>query len=239
MSHKPVKLLVSVRDRAEATDALLGGADWVDCKEPESGPLGAVLTHDAKLIAAAVAGDRPLSAAMGELLDWPNSPAQELLAVTGIQVVKLGLARCRELSGWQAQWRQVFEVARAARKELAAVIYADWQVAGAPTPEHIIDCASEAGCQYLLVDTFVKQSSTSLDIFSAEVLDRLLQFVHQAGMTTVLAGNLQAEDFAQVAKLPVDVIAVRSAACRDHRCAAIDKNLVHDLHARLNAINAQ
>ena len=34
------KLLVSVRDAAEAIDALAGGADLIDVKEPLAGSLG-------------------------------------------------------------------------------------------------------------------------------------------------------------------------------------------------------
>ena len=65
-------LLVSVRDRAEAELAVLGGADWIDLKEPCAGPLGAVGQATAWRVAEAIPATIPLSAACGELCDWPR-----------------------------------------------------------------------------------------------------------------------------------------------------------------------
>ena len=81
------RLLVSVRSAEEAEAALIGGADWIDLKEPSAGPLAAVGVEVAKQVVDCVAGRRPISAALGELIEWLDSPAQQLLEVEGISVV--------------------------------------------------------------------------------------------------------------------------------------------------------
>ena len=50
------KLLVSVRDAAEARLAVEAGVDLIDVKEPSAGPLGAAAAETLAEIAAAVAG---------------------------------------------------------------------------------------------------------------------------------------------------------------------------------------
>ena len=50
---------------AEAAAALAGGADIIDAKNPLAGALGAVSETTLREIAAAVAGWRPVTAALG------------------------------------------------------------------------------------------------------------------------------------------------------------------------------
>src|SRR5207248_4650901 len=85
----PPKLLVSVRNRAEAEAALAGGADLIDVKEPKRGALGAADARTLAAVVAAVAGRRPVSAALGELREtfWKGPPA-----LPGLAYVKWGLA---------------------------------------------------------------------------------------------------------------------------------------------------
>src|SRR5262249_27258839 len=64
-----MRLLVSVASAAEALAALGGGADVVDAKDPHAGALGAVSAEVLHGIRAAIAGARPLSAALGDAID--------------------------------------------------------------------------------------------------------------------------------------------------------------------------
>src|SRR2546426_12839001 len=61
-----MQLLISVAGPAEARAALLGGADVIDAKDPRRGALGPVSLQRLAAIRAAVAGARPLSAAVGD-----------------------------------------------------------------------------------------------------------------------------------------------------------------------------
>src|SRR5579885_2345804 len=65
--RRPVRLLVSVADAREARAALAGGADVIDAKDPRRGALGPVAPDVLAAICGAVAGRRPVSAALGDL----------------------------------------------------------------------------------------------------------------------------------------------------------------------------
>ena len=82
------RLLVSVRDVPEAEAALAGAADLIDVKDPAAGPLGRAPDATRAAIIAAVAGRRPVSAALGEWAD-ERGPLPDL---TGLHWVKWGLA---------------------------------------------------------------------------------------------------------------------------------------------------
>ena len=58
------QLLVSVESAEEALTALQGGADLIDAKDPNAGPLGPVSLGTLESIRAAIAGQRPLTAAL-------------------------------------------------------------------------------------------------------------------------------------------------------------------------------
>ncbi len=217
LPQSPLKLLVSVRNAEEVLTALAGGADWIDLKEPNAGPLAAVEACVARKAVQALAGRRTMSAALGELGDWQTSAASEILTIEGIGVVKLGLAGCARLDAWQQRWQAVAEEAAKQKKQLVAVIYADWQRAESPAPDEIIALAKLAGSQYLLIDTYDKSAGTVFDHLSSSALDSILRKAKQVGMTTVLAGSLSLDSIDQVPVEVVDIVAVRGAVCRGDR----------------------
>lgn len=215
-----MQLLVSVRDAAEAQAALDGGADWIDLKEPTRGPLGAVDADVAHEVVALAHSRAAISAACGELLDWPQSPARRLLAVDGIAQLKLGLAGCRE-HAWRDAWLAAQREATDAGKGIVAVIYADAEPAQAPSPAEIAEFASAHGAKWLLVDTFDKGQGTLADFLNSEELLALFAAAKAQGMTTAAAGRLTAEAIAVLPREVVDVAAVRSAACGGQRHATV------------------
>lgn len=225
MSHAVPKLLVSVRDASEAVNAVAGGADWIDLKEPLAGPLGAVSSGVAREVVAKVGGCRPLSAALGELVDWQHSSARALLEIPEIEVVKLGLAKCAD-SDWQNQWLKVSTEARSVGKKLAAVIYADWHEAGAPCPEEVVHTARRAGSRYLLIDTWNKSGLSTPQILGVKKLFKLLLSGRNAGFMTVLAGKIGRPEISSVSSLPVDIVAVRGAVCNAGREGHLESQLV-------------
>jgi uncharacterized protein (UPF0264 family) len=238
MSPAVPKLLVSVRDASEATDAIAGGADWIDLKEPLAGPLGGVSIKVAREIATKVSRRCPLSAALGELIDWKHSPTRELLEVPEIEVVKLGLAKCAGFD-WQNEWHEVSADARSVEKKLAAVIYADWREAGAPSPDEVIECASSVGSQYLLIDTWNKSGSSTLKILGVQNLNNILLRAQRSGFITVLAGKISPTDISLFTSLPVDIVAVRSAVCSAGREGRLESQLVKQIHDNLRFSSSQ
>ena len=227
------KLLVSVRDADEVLAALAGGADWIDLKEPNAGPLAAVEVEVARKAVEVLARRRTMSAALGELCDWETSASRELLSVAEIGVVKLGLAGCGRLGDWQERWQAIFLEAAQHEKKMVAVVYADWQEAEAPVPGEILKLARRAGCQYLLVDTFDKSSGSVFDHLSRSDLKNLFGEAQQAGMTTVLAGSVTRKLVGQISFEEVDIIAVRGAVCQGNRTSGVDAGLIETFRQSL------
>src|SRR5947199_264751 len=99
-------LLISVAGPAEARAALRGGADVIDAKDPRRGALGPVPLHRLAAIRAAVAGARPLSAALGDAASEQGlAGAVAAVVAIGVAFVKIGFAgvpseaRARRLAG--------------------------------------------------------------------------------------------------------------------------------------------
>ena len=229
------QLLVSVRSVAEAEAALRGGADWIDLKEPTNGPLGAVDASVAHEIVARLGGRAKVSAAAGELLDWPTSSARELLQVEGISQLKLGLSACRDRE-WRDAWLTAQREIAAAGKDLVAVIYADDVAAHSPAPADVAALAIDAQCRWLLIDTFDKRSGTLLECLAAAELSAMFQRVRQHGVTTAAAGRLTAAAIAELPLEAVDVVAVRSAACGGDRAGTVCASHVAALRQLLQAV---
>ena len=221
------QLLVSVRNCEEALAAVEGGADWIDLKEPRSGPLGAVEAANARMVVQAVSGQCPVSAAMGELVDWPNPRAIELLQIEAIEVVKLGLAECRQTTGWQNSWKAAARYVREAGKQLAAVGYADWQKANAPVPREFLTLARECGSAFFLLDTYDKTAGSVMDLIRFDELSNLLHEAQNSGFTTVVAGKLTEELLKELPLNWIDVVGVRSAVCGGLRTEPVNRDLVN------------
>lgn len=220
MSPRP-RLLVSVRSVDETEAALEGGADWIDLKEPLAGPLGAVEAKVARQVVHRVAGSRPISAALGELIDWPDSPARSLLDIEGIAVVKLGLAGCRDLENWKSLWQAAEKMARDSGKTLVAVAYADSRQARSPKPQEVIACVQATQGRYLLIDTFEKHTGSVLEHLSSGELQEILDLAKSASLQSVVAGSLAPGTLAQLPSEGIDLVAVRGAVCDGERTETI------------------
>lgn len=217
-------LLVSVRDRLEAADVLRAGVDLVDVKEPLAGPLGAASPRVWREVVDCVAGEVPVSLALGELLD--EGLEERLAAVpAGTSYLKLGLAGCQDNDSWRSLWKDALAQLPAGPRPVA-VIYADFPLARSPEPAEVLEAAQELGCPAVLVDTFDKRAGNLLAHWS---YDRICQHVEQAqqrGIKVVLAGSLDERAVGLLAMPTVDLLAVRGAACAGERDGRLDPGKV-------------
>jgi (5-formylfuran-3-yl)methyl phosphate synthase len=225
-------LLVSVRDAAEALDALAGGADWIDLKEPRRGALGAVDAATARSVVQAVANRVPVSAAIGELIDWPAGAAQELLNEPGISHLKLGLAGCGPME-WHQPWLAAQRQIAAAGKHLVAVIYADADAAGAPCADDILATAIAAQSPWVLWDTFDKAGPSLEAHVTPAALAAQLAKARAGNRRTVVAGRLDAGALDCLPLELIDVVAVRGVVCRGGREKAVCRDRVAAFRAAL------
>jgi uncharacterized protein (UPF0264 family) len=182
----------------------------------------------ARDIVVHVNGRAPISAAAGELCDWPQSAARELLGVKGISHIKLGLAG---LAGedWRGTWRAAGQDIHAKGKQLVAVVYADAEAARAPGPDDVLSAAIGGNHSWVLWDTFDKSAGPLVAHLLTADLTHQLATARAAGLQTVVAGRLDAATVAQLPLELIDMLAVRGAACRGSRDSAVCRERVAHL----------
>jgi (5-formylfuran-3-yl)methyl phosphate synthase len=216
-------LLVSVRTPAEARAAVAGGADIIDVKEPSRGSLGAADPSVWQAVRASVPPDTPVSLALGELNEWLGPEPREIpeSAWFGMEFCKLGLAGAP--AGWVERWAQVRRDLRnrsASFPHWVAVVYLDWQAAGAPHPDAILRAAlAISECRVVLFDTWSKSAGMGLDRSWKPRVER----VQNSGRLVALAGSLDYDLIERLTAWRPAIFGVRSAACQGgDRLAAID-----------------
>lgn len=235
------RLLVSVRSAAEAEAALEGGAEVIDVKDPARGPLGRADLGVLREVIAAVAGRAPVSAALGELIEWGGRDPAEYPLPEGTAFVKVGLSACdrRDWKPLLADLRARVEAHASAPLQLPkwiAVAYADQAWARSPAPLEVLRFAEANGFAGLLLDTWEKNENRLTDWIIREELERLVAQTQWAGMTVALAGSLREEEIRAMADLGPDLFAVRGAVCRggerdgevSARAVRRLKSLLHD-----------
>lgn len=234
-----VKLLVSVRNAAEAREAIAGGANWIDVKEPAAGSLGRPKPDILQGVVECVAGRLPVSTALGELREQPGGGRRNQIAWPGIAWAKVGLSGCGAMSDWPVRLRS-FRDRLPLATSLVAVVYADSALAEAPSADEVLQVACDLGLRALLVDTYDKSAGGLFNWFSPTELGDLFAAAHQAGMLAVAAGSLRQPQLRLAIDAGADVIAVRGAAClNQHREARICRHHVMQLQTAIRRANVE
>jgi len=217
------RLLVSVRNAAEARAATWGGAHVIDIKDPNQGPLGAAIESWPEVILACDKRSET-SAALGELHQWraeqlPNIPSQ-------IGWIKIGLAG-QNGQDWQAEWA---EIRCRLPEHVASVVvaYADWQCCDGPPLEDVVTFAVEHA-EGLLIDTYEKNGACLWDFLSTHQAARIRQTCHSHQIPLALAGSLDLPAAIEAARCGCDWVAVRGAACEGGRQGTVTADRVRAL----------
>lgn len=231
-------LLVSVRSIDEARDAIAGGCDLLDLKEPSRGSLGQVslrTMHDVCSLVERLPHAPPMSVAVGELHEWMAT--KQALRVPGtVSYVKLGLSNAA--AAWRSEWSEVRRRVTASTGVMnwVSVHYAD-RFAGSPPLDDVLTEAIAVGCRGLLIDTFAKGNGRLLDCMTPVQLTEARQRAASAGLLFAIAGSLQLLDLSQLVEVAPDIIAVRSAVCRDGvRTAAVSAEAVQEFRREMSSV---
>jgi uncharacterized protein (UPF0264 family) len=237
----PIKLLVSPTSAAEAVQAIAGGADIIDCKNPDEGSLGAAMpgTIIATREAITASGKRCvlLSATLGDLADKPGTAA---LAATGLvslgaDYIKAGVhgprtpERAAKLLDAIVKAVTLIHACTNKNVQIVAAGYADHARAAASIPPmDLVKVAASTGCNVVMVDTAIKDGKGLLDFMSRDEVIRFCDAAKQSGMQVALAGNLREKDISFLKTTGVDIIGVRSMVVRggDRVTGTIDATLV-------------
>jgi uncharacterized protein (UPF0264 family) len=229
-----MRLLVSVTCAAEASAALAGGADLIDAKDPQAGALGAVSAEVLREIYAAVAGQRPVTAALGDASDEAAiERAARTFVAAGAALVKVGFAGIASAGRVATLTTAAVRGARAVSEGngVVAVAYADADRAASLAPADLVKIAARAGAQGLLLDTADKVGPGLRGLIAPGEIAAWVAEAHDAGLFVALAGKLTADDLPFVRNAGADIAGVRGAACDGGRTGRVAADRVLLLRA--------
>ncbi len=239
-----IKLLVSPSNVAEARQAIEGGADIIDCKNPEEGSLGAgfpwVISAIKEAIAASGKRGILLSATLGDLPDKPGTAALAAtgLATLGADYIKAGVHGPRTTDRAISLLEAIVKATRLVNPgaRVVAAGYADHARAGVSIPPmELVKAAKATGCHVVMVDTAIKDGKGLLDFMTPEEIIGFCRAGKEAHMEVALAGNLKEKDIPFLKTTGADLIGVRSMVVRggDRVTGTVDAALVARLKQQL------
>jgi len=217
------KMLVSVRNVAEALTAAAGGADFIDLKEPRAGALGGL---PVPVIAEIVAGlrergvVRSTSATIGDLPATDLAPILarvHAVAACGVDYVKVGIDRSPAA-------RALLDALAGCGHAVVPVFIAD---RGLDFEQ--VEHACRLGFPALMVDTADKHAGSLFDMLDASELRRFVEIARHAGIPAGLAGALRRGDLPALRSLAPDFAGFRSAVCAGDRGSELDPRRLSDL----------
>ena len=154
-----MRLLVSVKNRAEALEAVEGGGHIIDVKNPEEGALGANFPWVIRQVRKVVPKGIDVSATIGDLPNLPGASSLAALGATvcGADYVKASLYGVKTTS--EAAYL-IGEVCRAAKEQnkatkVIAAGYADYEKIECLSPLEVPEVAHKAGANGAMIGNYL------------------------------------------------------------------------------------
>ncbi len=212
-----MKLLISPANVKEAAEAIAGGADIVDVKNPQEGALGANFPWVIRQIKELAPKTVEVSCALGDVPNLPGSVSLAALgaATLGVDYVKVGLYGFKTAKEAVYLLENVNRAAKACNPKIkvAAAGYADAERIGSLNPMEIPEIASKAHVDVAMIDTAIKDGKNLFSYLSEAQLKKFVDCSHGFGLEVALAGSLRKEDLPVVYHLGADIAGLRGAAC--------------------------
>ncbi len=230
-----MKLLISPTDEKEASEAIAGGADIIDVKNPREGTLGANFPWVIKQIKRITPPNVELSCTLGDASNHPGAMALAALgaATTGVDYIKTGLQGVRNKKDAVDLMTNISRAVREYDRRIRVVVvgYADAERADSVNPLEIPGIAQEAKLDVAMIDTAVKDRKSIFEFLANDQLSDFVARSHRFGLAAAIAGSLRREDLRTVSELGTDIVGLRAAACtgRDRVNGRIRKEIVHEL----------
>lgn len=230
-----MKLLISPKNEKEAMEAVAGGADIIDVKNPNEGPLGASFPWIIQRIRQATPANIEVSCTIGEAPNLPGSMALASLgaAATGVNYIKAGLNGLETAEDAVYLMRNITKAAKEYNPAIKVVAsgYADAARTCTVDPMLVPKIAYEAKADIAMLDTAVKDGKNLFTFLTKLQLKRFVDEAHGYGLKAALAGSLRKEELAEVYAVGADVAGVRGAACtlNDRVNGEITREKVHEL----------
>lgn len=238
-----MQLLVSVANSTDAQNAVDGGADLVDAKDPAAGALGAVSLDTLRQIQTAVAGRRAVSAALGDAEDEETIERTAFeYGSAGLAFVKIGFAGITSAIHVDRLIRAAVRGAGTVRQHgcrVVAVAYADTGGTSSIDRTTLVDVAARAGASGVLLDTALKGGRGLRQFVPHRALESWVDMAHGAGLFAALAGQLTADDLPCLYEIGADIAGVRGAACAAGRSSPVLREKVRTLRLQLPQLTRQ
>jgi len=193
------RLLVSVRDPAEAEAALLAGADLIDAKDPDRGALGALAPEIVAEIMARLPQQGVETSAVAD-----SSESLAAMARSGARWVKHGIPR--------DLWQDAGHLARIAGSvpgRVIAVLFAEDEPGA-----HCVPALVRAGFAGAMIDTSGKAGVRLPDLLGPEELAGFVAACRANALLCGLAGSLRIADIPALSAAGPDYLGFRGGLCR-------------------------
>ncbi len=210
-------LLISPINIDEAQEAINGGADIVDVKNPKEGSLGANFPWVIENIRETTPKDMLVSATLG---DVPYKPGTVSLAAygaltAGADYIKVGLYGTKNYDEALEVMENVVKAVKNKNPKAIVVAagYADAHRVGAVNPFEIPKIARDSGADLAMLDTAVKDGKTLFDFLDINDLTKFVKKTNDYGLKSALAGSIKKNQLKELHDIGCDVVGVRGAAC--------------------------
>jgi uncharacterized protein (UPF0264 family) len=253
-----MRMLVSVRELAEAREALRAGVDFIDLKEPSAGALGGLAVPVIRaLVAALRAGEGAENAPCAEVGrsgdgvggTWAATQADArrrapmISATIGDlppEALDAILARATAVGACGVDLVKVGVPGRGAASCALLATLAALPLAIVPVliaddglDAAVIDAACAPAFAAVMADTQAKCAGSLLELLGEDALAAFIDRAHAAGRMVGLAGALRLADLPQLAQLAPDFAGFRSAVCDGSREGRLDPGRLEALHAAI------
>ncbi len=222
------RMLASVVDVQELQQAIAGGVDIIDLKNPHAGALGALPAEVIRQLVRETAGRCPVSATVGDLPPEPTrlTAAIRETAECGVDYVKVGFFGNQNLAECLQAIATLTE-----RISVVAVLFADRQ-----PPMERLEIFAATGFRGVMLDTAGKRGGGLLEHIDLPQLERFVAESRQLGMFCGLAGSLRLEDVPVLLPLQTDYLGFRGALCEgSQRTAVISPRRLREIRDAVSA----
>jgi len=238
-----IRLLVSPKSIEEAKIVVQQkGVDYIDCKNPLEGSLGANFPWIIKEMKSLIHpnSSQLLSATIG---DFPNLPGSASLAalgaaVSGADVIKIGLKESTTEDDCVYLMKGVVKAVKNYNENIKVVVagYAD-RIRMKTSPDFLLlpNIAAKSGADIVMLDTFIKDGKGLFDFLSVEQLKFFKNKAKKLNLEVALAGYLMKGSLPMIKEIMPDIIGVRSIVCEgyDRNNGIIRGHLIDELIAEL------
>lgn len=257
-----MRFLVSVRDVAEAREALRAGVNFIDLKEPAAGALGGLeLPVIREVVAALRSGggaDKAPRAEAGRggnhhargvasTRSAPQADARWRAPMISATIGDLPpdapdaiLARARAVGACGVNLVKVGVPGRGAAACAVLEALAELPLAIVPVliaddglDAAVIDAACAPAFAAVMADTQAKRAGSLLELIGPDVLAAFIDRAHAAGRMVGLAGALRLADLPPLVRLGPDFAGFRSAVCDGRREGRLDPGRLQALQAAI------